>query len=76
MRANLKYSTKQINKEFIIRVWFPGSEKSKLIGVSTFLEIVGEDLANKLLDRAMNPVSRDKCVCKLRRGIQIDFVNH
>ena len=56
----LNYSVSEINRNFV--------------GVSGLLNILdgATDLVNRLLDRAFKSKG-DKCVCKLRRGIQISF---
>ena len=73
--ATLKYTTKQINGHYKIKVsgLYEGSKINTLVGVSGFLRIVGDiELCNRLLDRAFNDMT-DCCVCKLRRGIKISF---
>lgn len=71
----LKYTTKQINHNYKIKVAgiYEGKKINTLVGVSGLLKIVDDiELTNRLLNRAFN--SRDdKCVCKLRRGIRISF---
>lgn len=72
----MKYSTKQINCNFKIKVFgiVDGVKKNILVGVSGLLYILGGDieLMNRLLDRAFASMN-DKCVCKLRRGVKISF---
>lgn len=73
--ATLKYTTKQINRDYKIKVsgLYNGQKVNTLVGVSGFLKIVNDiELCNRLLDRAFNCLE-DKCVCKLRRGIKISF---
>lgn len=73
--ATLKYSTKQINRNYKIKVYgtFEGKKVNTLVGVSGFLRMVDDvALCNRLLDRAFNSFE-DKCVCKLRRGLKISF---
>ena len=73
--ATLKYTTKQINRDYKIKVsgLYDGQKVNTLVGVSGFLKIVNDiELCNRLLDRAFNCMN-DKCVCKLRRGIKISF---
>ena len=67
----MNYTTRTINRNFKIKVY--GLGLNKLVGVTGFREVVGDDsLCNRLLDRAFSSME-DKCVCKLRRGIKISF---
>ena len=71
----LKYTTKQINHNYKIKVAgiYEGKKINTLVGVYGLLKIVDDiELTNRLLDRAFNSLD-DKCVCKLRRGIRISF---
>lgn len=73
--ATLKYTTREINHNYKIKVsgLYNGEKINTLVGVSGFLKIVNDiELCNRLLDRAFNDMS-DVCVCKLRRGIKISF---
>lgn len=73
--ATLKYTTRQINGNYKIKVsgLYDGQKVNTLVGVSGFLKMVNDvELCNRLLDRAFNCLE-DKCVCKLRRGIKISF---
>lgn len=73
--ATLKYTTRQINGNYKIKVsgLYDGQKVNTLVGVSGFLKMVNDiELSNRLLDRAFNCLE-DKCVCKLRRGIKISF---
>ena len=73
--ATLKYSTREINHNYKIKVYglFDGKKVNTLVGVSGFLRMVNDiDLCNRLLDRA-NASMGDVCVCKLRRGLKISF---
>jgi hypothetical protein len=73
--ATLKYTTKEINRNYKIKVsgLFDGKKVNTLVGVSGFLKMVNDiELSNRLLDRAFSCMD-DKCVCKLRRGIKISF---
>lgn len=66
--------TKQINQNFRIKV-FGITENGKintLVGVSGLINLIGMPMANKFINRAFNSVD-DKCVCKLRRGLQVSF---
>ena len=72
----LNYSTSEINRNFKIKVFghINGKKINTLVGVSGLLSLLDGaiDLVNRLLDRAFNSKG-DKCVCKLRRGLQISF---
>ena len=71
----LTYTTRQINRNFKIKVSgiYDGQKVSTLVGVTGLLRFVNDDeLTNRLLDRAFNSIN-DKCVCKLRRGLKISF---
>lgn len=70
----LEYSTKSINHNFRIKVYgiVDGKKINKLAGVKGLIELIGVEMANKMLLRAFNGTD-DKTVCKLRRGIKISF---
>lgn len=73
--ATLKYTTRQINGNYKIKVsgLYDGQKVNTLVGVSGFLKMVDDvELCNRLLDRAFNCM-QDVCVCKLRRGLKISF---
>ena len=75
MEATLKYTTREINSNFKIKVsgMFDGEKINTLVGVSGIMKLVNDiELTNRLLDRAFNTTD-DVCVCKLRRGIKISF---
>lgn len=70
----LKYTSKEINRSFKIKVYgvVDGKKTNVLVGVSGLIKLVGVELANKMLDRAFG-CPEDKQVCKLRRGVKITF---
>ena len=70
----LNYSTREVNRNFKIKVsGIVGDTKYHcLVGVYGLLNIVGCEMANKLLSRAFRS-KEDKQVCKLIRGIKITF---
>ena len=73
--ATLKYTTREINHNYKIKVsgTYEGKKINTLVGVSGLVRLVGDiELTNRLLDRAFNDMT-DCCVCKLRRGIKISF---
>lgn len=70
-------SIKQLSKTFIIRVYDnPEVRKSRLVGIRAFFELVSDErLAQRIVERAYK--CRDhKSIHKLRRGVEIHFVNH
>ena len=77
--ATLAYTTKQINSNFKIKVAGYNNDTKKLntlVGVSGLVNLIGVELANKLVKRAFeNSRWDDKTVCKLRRGLKITFYN-
>lgn len=70
----LEYTTKEINRNFRIKIngIVDGKKVNKLVGVKGLIELIGVEMANKMLRRAFNGTD-DKTVCKLRRGIKISF---
>ena len=73
--ATLKYTTKEINGNYKIKVsgLFDGQKVNTLVGVSGLIKMVNDiELTNRLLDRAFDCMG-DVCVCKLRRGLKISF---
>lgn len=70
----LLYTTKEINHNFRIKIngIVDGKKVNKLVGVKGLIELIGVEMANKMLRRAFNGTD-DKTVCKLRRGIKISF---
>ena len=75
---NINFSTKEVNRDFKIKVmgFNKGKQVERLVGVSGLIEEVGNDeIVNTLLKRAFNSRT-DKIVCKLRRGLKIIFFRH
>lgn len=71
----LKYTTREINHNFKIKVYgvHEGKKFDTLVGVKGLLNLVNDvELCNRLLDRAFKTM-KDKEVCKLRRGIKFTF---
>lgn len=70
----LLYTTKEINRNFRIKIngIVDGKKVNKLVGVKGLIELIGVEMANKMLRRAFNGTD-DKTVCKLRRGIKISL---
>lgn len=72
-----RYSTSEVNRTFLMKVYgvIDGKKVNTLVGVSGLIKIIGMEFFNKFLDRAFS-CPNDKCVCKLRRGIQVSFYLH
>lgn len=70
----LEYTTREINRNYKIKVYgmVDGIKINKAVGVRGLLELIGVEMANKMLRRAFRCLE-DKQVCKLRRGIAITF---
>lgn len=71
----LNYSTSEINQNFRMKVYGRNDEGKKvdtLMGVSGLILLIGVDMMNKQLDRAFRS-KEDKCICKLRRGLQVTY---
>lgn len=71
----LKYTSKFINRNFRIKVYgvdSMGNKINKLVGVAGILSLIGAELLNKFIDRTLK-AGLDKCVCKLRRGLQVSL---
>lgn len=74
-KSILNYTTSFINRNFRLKVYgrdANGNRINKLVGVSGLIELIGVELLNKFIDRALK-AGLDKVVCKLRRGLQISF---
>ena len=73
----LNYTKTFINRNFRIKVYGVdenGNRINKLVGVAGLIALIGIELLNKFIDRALK-AGLDKCVCKLRRGLQVSFYN-
>jgi hypothetical protein len=76
--TELQYSTREINRNFKIKVYGYTEEGAKvdtLVGVSGLILLIGVELANKQIERAYKS-GKDKCVCKLRRGLKVTYYVH
>jgi len=72
---SLNYSVSEINQNFRMKVYGRNDEGRKvdtLMGVSGLILLIGVEMMNKQLDRAFRSKD-DKCVCKLRRGLQVTY---
>ena len=66
----LEFTTKFINANFRIKVFGRdenGKKINTLVGVSGILKLIGEELFNKFIKRALK-AGLDACRCALRRG--------
>lgn len=73
--TKLEYSSKFINRNWRIKVSgldAQGNRVHKLVGVSGIIALIGVEMLNKLLKRAIKCIE-DVCVCKLRRGLKVSF---
>jgi len=73
--ATTTYSTTFVNRNFRMKVYGfdeRGNKINKLVGVSGLIELIGIELFNKFIERSLK-AGQDKCICKLRRGLQISF---
>lgn len=67
----------KINRDWKMKVYgyINGVRVNHLIGVSGLIGYVGEELAEKFVERAYRS-KQDVCHCKLRRGIKISFYTY
>lgn len=78
MRTNQKYTTQFINQNYLIKVYGQnesGKKLNKLVGVKGCLELIGLELMEKFITRAIES-GQDKTICKLRRGLVVTFYAH
>ena len=69
--AVLEFTTKFINSNFRLKVFGRdenGKKINTLVGVSGLMKLIGAELINKFVKRAIK-AGLDACVCKLRRGL-------
>ena len=72
---SMQYTTKFINQNFRIKVYGrdeSGKRINTLLGVSGIIRMIGVELFNKFIRRALDCM-QDVCVCKLRRGLQVSL---
>ena len=78
--ATMTYTTKQINREFKIKVAGYNNDSKRintLVGVSGLIKLIGIERADKFVKRAFeNALWEDKTVCKLRRGLKVTFYTY
>ena len=71
----MTYTTSTINRDFRLKVFGLNNEGNKintLVGVSGCIDLIGEAMMEKFLDRAYMQ-GNDATVCKLRRGLKVTF---
>ena len=71
----MQYTTKFVNQNFRIKVYGrdeSGKRINTLLGVSGIIRMIGVELFNKFISRALDCM-QDVCVCKLRRGLQVSL---
>lgn len=74
-KVKLSKTTQWINANFRIKVYGRdenGKRINTLMGVSGIIRLIGVELFNKFLERAIKAM-QDVCVCKLRRGLQVSL---
>ena len=74
-KKSMEYTTKFINQNFRIKVYGRdenGKRINTLLGVSGIIRMIGVELFNKFIKRALECM-QDVCVCKLRRGLQVSL---
>lgn len=72
---SMQYTKKFINQNFRIKVYGRdenGKRINTLLGVSGIIRMIGVELFNKFIRRALDCM-QDVCVCKLRRGLQVSL---
>lgn len=73
--AALNYTTREINRNFRIKVYGidgNGKKINTLVGVSGLIDLIGIEFVNKFLAKAFRCLE-DVFVAKLRRGIKVSF---
>lgn len=71
----MSFTTSWINENFRIKVYGRdenGKRINTLLGVSGIIRMIGVELFEKFLERAIRCME-DVCVCKLRRGLQVSL---
>ena len=70
-----QFSSKFINQNFRIKVFGhldDGTKINTLMGVSGIINLIGQELFFKFVQRAIDSML-DCCVCKLRRGLVVSL---
>lgn len=69
----MKYDTAFINRNFLLKVYgVDGNNEriNRLVGVSGLLGLIGVELTEKFIARALSS-KKDSVKCRLRRGLQV-----
>lgn len=69
----MKYDTTFINRNFLLKVYGVDSENkriNRLVGVSGLVGLIGTELTEKFITRALNS-KKDSVKCRLRRELQV-----
>lgn len=69
----MKYDTTFINRNFLLKVYGVDSENkriNRLVGVSGLVGLIGVELTEKFITRALNS-KKDSVKSRLRRGLQV-----
>lgn len=64
-----------VNAEFKVRVKYDSEKRNRLIGAGQLPKHIGEELANKLSQEAIDS-GLDLYTRKLRRGVRVEFQAH
>lgn len=75
LNSSSVYSTGYVNRNFRIKAYGvdnEGKRINKLVGVHGLRALIGDELMNKFIGRALKSKGY-KCACKLRRGLMITF---
>lgn len=68
-------NTRDVNLDYRIKAYGLGSEGKRvdtLVGITGLINLVGEELAKKFIERAYLE-NQEIYICKLRRGLKITF---
>lgn len=69
----MKYDATFINRNFLLKVYGVDNANerlNRLVGVSGLVQLIGAELAEKFIARALSS-KKDSVKCKLRRGLQV-----
>ena len=71
------FTTKEINRDFLIKVsgLLNGKKLNTLVGVSGLVNLIGEERAEKFVERAFR-CTGDVCRCKVYGGLLVSFYLH
>ena len=75
MKTTLNFSTSEVNRNFLIKVFSKQLGLNTLLGVDGLVKLVGEKTANKFLTRAFASMD-DYCICKIYGAGKVTFYRH